>query len=344
VGERRVTGVCAAPARYSYSVYGVNVTTDTPLEFPPTGQRANSRGSLTSLAGVEFVEGGDDDFEPFASAAASDGAFVCNTLPDGRAYLRWPAMYEFSVSADGFRVACRVLNGCDRSVFQNFLFGQVLGVALVRQGIEPLHAAVVCVDDFAVAFLGDCTYGKSTLMAAFVSAGHRVVTDDLLILDGRASEPYAFPGTGRIKLRPDSASHFLSNIDGGIPLSPMTSKRSFPLDPSYQQRSSVPLRALYVLPEPKERDLITSIEIRPARQAEMARELLRNTFIGHIIDRERLVQQFRSATQRASEIDGFRLRYPGGLHHLVALQRAIVEHSRRHRAGELPDGDSHEPQ
>ena len=340
-----MTGVCAAPARHSYSVYGVNVTTDMPLEFPPTGRRASSRGcSLTSVAGVEFIEGGDDDFEPFASAAASNEAFVCITLPDGRAYLRWSALYEFSVSADGVRVACRVLNGCDRSVFQNFLFGQVLGVALVRQGIEPLHAAVVCVDDFAVAFLGDCTYGKSTLMAAFVSAGHRVVTDDLLILDGPAGEPYAFPGTGRIKLRPDSASHFLSSADSGIPLTPMTSKRSFPLAQSHRQRTSVPLRALYVLPDPEERDRITSLEIRPASRVEMARELLKNTFIGQIVDRERLVRQFLYATERASEVDGFWLRYPGGLHHLVELQKAIVEHSRRHCARELPHGDCYEPE
>jgi hypothetical protein len=336
--------VCAVTARNSYSVYGVNVTTDMPLDFPPTGQRADSHASLyPSLADVEFVEGRDDDFEPFTSEAASDEAFVCIRLPDGRAYLRWSALYEFSVSADGSRVTCRALNGCDRSVLQNFLFGQVLGVALVQQGIEPLHAAVVCVDEYAVAFLGDCTYGKSTLMAAFAQAGHRVVTDDLLILERRAGETYAFPGAGRIKLRPDSAGHFLNDVDSGIPLTPMTSKRSFPLAPSHRQRTSVPLRALYVLPEPEQRDRTTSTEIRPASRADMARELLKNTFTSHIVDRERLVRQFRCATQHASEIDGFRLRYQSGLHHLVAIQKAIVEHSRRHRTRELPDGDSYEP-
>jgi hypothetical protein len=201
----------------------------------------------------------------------------------------------------------------------------------------------VCIDDYAIGFLGDCTYGKSTLMASFIRAGHRVVTDDLLSLARRAGETYAFPGAGRIKLLPDSASHFMSAADSGTRLTPMTSKRSFRLQASHQQRTSVPLRALYVLPEPEERDSVISIEIRPASHAEMAHELLKNTFIGHIVDRERLVRQFRFATQRATEIDGFRLRYPGGLHHLVALQQAIVEHSRRHCAPELHDGDSHEP-
>jgi hypothetical protein len=339
-----VIDVCAAPARHCYSLYGVNVTADMPLEFPASPSVDLDGTPSRSLGDVEFIDGEDEDFEPFGPAVVSDEAFVCATLADGRTYLRWASLYEFSVSADGGRVSCRALNGCDRSVFQNFLFGQVLGVALVRQSLEPLHAAVVCVDDYAVGFLGDCTYGKSTLMASFVQAGHRVVTDDLLSLERRAGATYAFPGAGRIKLLPDSASHFLSDVDRGTPLTPMTTKRSFRLDHAYQQRSSVPLRALYVLPEPKERDAITSVEIRRAGQADMARELLKNTFTAHIVDRERLVRQFRFATQLASEIGGFYLRFPSGLHHLVALRTAIVEHSRRHRAGELPHGDSHEPQ
>jgi hypothetical protein len=334
---------CASPLRHRYSIYGVNVTTEMPLEFPAVPRPDPFGGSPASLADVELVDGHDEDFEPFGLAAASDEAFVCISLPDRRTYLRWSRLYDFSVSADGARVACRALNGCDRSVLQNFLFGQVLGVALVRQGIEPLHAAVVCVDDYAIGFLGDCTYGKSTLVASFLRAGHRVLTDDLLIVEQRAGQAYACPGAGRIKLQPDSASHFLRVHDSGTPLTPAASKRSFRLDASSRQRTAVPLRALYVLPEPDERDRTLSIDIRRASHADMTRELLKNTFTGHIVDRERLVRQFRFATQQASELDGFRLLYPGGLHHLVALQQAIVEHSRGHCAPELHDGDSYEP-
>ena len=319
---------CLAPARYCYSVYGVRVTSDFPFEFPSDSEPSPQSAPL---AHVEFVEGTDRDFQAFEPlpAESDDMAVVCRPLPGGPTYLRWAHWYEFSVSANGSRVACRPLNGCDRSVLQNFLFGQALAVALVHQGIEPLHAAVVRLDEGAIGFLGDCTFGKSTLLATFLHAGYRVLTDDLLILDRRSGSSVALPGSGRIKLLPDSASQFLNDADDGTPLNPLTTKRSFPVDASRRQRSGLPLRQLFVLPDPDERDRITSIEIRPASRAEMVRELLKNTFTDRILNRERLVRQFEHATQVASEVDGFWLRYPSGLHHLLALKQAIVEHVHR---------------
>lgn len=320
-----------SPSRYCYSVYGVRVTSDLPFEFPPAHPSSSPpRGSV--VADVEFVEGEDGDFAHVELSSEPDEEFVCRPLPDGSTYLRWTHLYEFTVSADGSRVACRPLDGCDRSVLQNFLFGQVLGVALVRQGIEPLHAAVVRVDDCAVGFLGDCTFGKSTLLAAFLEAGHRVLTDDLLILDRRGGDAVALPGAGRIKLLPDSAIRFVADPERGAPLNPMTDKRSFPIDISHRQREGLPLRLLFLLPEPEERDRSNAIEIRPASRAEMVRELLRNTFTDQIVDRDRLARQFEHASEVASEIDGFWLRYPGGMQHLPPLRRAIVEHVQRRLA------------
>jgi hypothetical protein len=327
---------CSSPARYCYSVYGVRVTSDFPFEFPSDDEEA-ARG--VPLAHVEFVEGVDRDFQPFARPSPSDTGFVCQPLPGGPTYLRWPHWYEFSVAADGSRIACRPLHGCDRSVLQNFLFGQALAVALVHQGLEPLHAAVVRLDEGAIGFLGDCTFGKSTLLATFLHAGHRVLTDDLLILDRRAGDTVAQPGSGRIKLLPDSASQFLDDADGGTLLNPLTTKRSFRVDASRRQPSALPLRQLFVLPDPDERDRITSIEIRPASRAEMVRELLKNTFTDGILNRERLVRQFAHAAQVAAEVDGFWLRYPSGLHHLHALRQAIVEHVHR---GAMPPSSTTE--
>ena len=315
---------CSSPARHRYSIYGVRVTSDCPFEFPTSGD-ANK-----PLADVEFVQGTERDFQPFAYLReSSETGFVCRQLADGSTYLRWAHLYEFSVAADGSRVVCRPLDGCDRAVLQNFLFGQALAVALVQQGIEPLHAAVLRMDDYAVGFLGDCTFGKSTLLASFLQAGHRVLTDDLLILERRGGVPIALPGSGRIKLMPDSAHAFLGDPARGTPLNPKTTKRTFPIEAARRQRTGLPLRQLFVLPEPEERDRITLIEIRQISRAEMVRELLKNSFTAEILDRERLVRQFAFASQLASDVDGFRLRYPSGLHHLPALRKAIVEHVHR---------------
>ncbi len=326
-----------SPVRYSYSVYGVRVTSDVPFEFPSGDD--SDRGE--PLAHVEFVEGVDRDFQPFAPLTESDASasFFCQPLPGGPTYLRWPRLYEFSVSTDGTRVACRPLDGCDRVVLQNFLFGPALAVALVQQGLEPLHASVVRLDEGAIGFLGDCTFGKSTLLATFLHAGDRVLTDDLLILDQRAGGAVALPGSGRIKLLPDSATRFLHGADAGTLLNPLTTKRSFQVDASRRQQTGVPLRQLFVLPDPDERDKSDSIEIRPASRAEMFRELLKNTFTDAILSRERLARQFAHAAQVAEEVDGFWLRYPSGLQHLGALRQAIVDHVHRSAVETLSNGD-----
>jgi hypothetical protein len=186
-------------------------------------------------------------------------------------------------------------------------------------------------DDAAVAFLGDCTYGKSTLLASFTDTGYRALTDDMLILDRREGELRAMPSTGRVKLQVDSARLFFER-GSGVLLTPFTQKRSFELDRSKQQRASVPLRLLYVLPAPAERDTTRSIEIRPVSRAVAVRELVANTFTTHIVSRERLARQFEHATSIASSVDAFELRYPTGLDYLPAIRRAVIEHAQRRLA------------
>ncbi|HET9831513.1 MAG TPA: hypothetical protein VFP91_07385, partial [Vicinamibacterales bacterium] len=59
------------------------------------------------------------------------------------------------------------------------------------------------------------------------------------------------------------------------------------------------------------------------------RDLVKNTFSTHLLDRPRVVRQFDHATNVAARVDAFRLQYPSGLDHVPAVQCAIVEHARR---------------
>jgi len=313
VGKRGVT---------RYHAYGVSVVSELPLPFPAEPPSDGRR----ALARVEFVEANDGDFHGFPSASMPADSFICDDVPGRGAYLRWPGLYDFVVDEPGSRIACRALDGCNASVFHNFLFGQVVAAALVRQGLEPLHAAAVAIEDGAIAFLGDCTYGKSTLLASFAHAGHRALTDDMLILERDAGEFHAWPGAGRVKLMPDSARRILRRSDG-VQLTPLTTKRSFALDRSSQQRTRLPLRLLYVLPTPEERERTAAIEIRRASAAETVRELVTNTFTAHRLDRNRLVRQFEHATDIAAHVESFRLRYPAGLDRVAAVRDAIAEHA-----------------
>ena len=310
----------AVSVRYSYRVYGVDVTSAIPLELPDAVETDDSG------ACVEFVEASDHDFIAFRAACAGADDFVCEDIRDKGTYLRWPRFYEFHVHASGHRVACRPIDGCDSSVLRNFLLGQVIAVALVRQGVEPLHASVVAIDGAAVGLVGDCAYGKSTLLASLVQAGFRAVTDDMLIVERREDLLYAMSGAGRIKLMPESANRFFRGA-AGMPLTSLTSKRAFVLDESQRQRGGVPLRVLYMLPTPDDRDKARAIEIREMSQVETVHELVKNTFSPHLLDRRRLVRQFDHATAVASRTKAFRLRYPTGLECVPDVRQAMIAHA-----------------
>lgn len=313
----------SARTSYRYSVYGVRVTSDAPFDFPAAPEMD------TPLADVELVECADGDFPASSAGVPDSGAdswFVCRVSADGSTYLRWADLYEFHIGTRGTRVACRQLPRGHRGVLQNFLFGQALSFALVRQGFEQLHAAVLGVDDVAIGFLGDCTFGKSTLAASFLRTGHRLLTDDILMIDWRANEPIALPGTGRIKLEPDSARALLPETTRGVLVNPDGTKRSFALAEHCTQRTGLPLAQLFVLPTPAERDHISEIEIRPLSRAAMLQELLKNSFNCEVFDRPRLERQFAFAAHVAADINGYALRYPRGLHHLPEVREAIIEH------------------
>ena len=64
---------------------------------------------------------------------------------------------------------------------------------------------LIVVNGRAVAFLGASTYGKSSLAACFIAAGHRLLTDDTLRLEERDGQWIAYPGPPRLRLLPKVA-------------------------------------------------------------------------------------------------------------------------------------------
>jgi hypothetical protein len=86
-----------------------------------------------------------------------------------------------------------------------YLLGPVTGILLRTRGRVCLHASVVAIGDAAVGFLGGPGAGKSTIAAAFERAGHKVLSDDLLVLSWKNDQPHAEPGYCSLRLWPASA-------------------------------------------------------------------------------------------------------------------------------------------
>jgi hypothetical protein len=194
---------------------------------------------------------------------------------------------------------------------------------LLKQGIEPLHATVVVVDDHAVAFLGDSGYGKSSLGAAFLRAGHRLLTDDLLVITENKRRFIAHPGPPRIKLFPEIAKTLLGEQTTGTPMNPTTTKLVIPLSSRQSTQTAMPLRAIYVLRPPSPRARGKKITIRSFPQREACLALVANTYNTVLKEPDRLAQQFDLAARLASNIPVKALSYPRTLARLPAVLEAI---------------------
>ncbi len=97
-----------------------------------------------------------------------------------------------------------------------FLLGSVLSVLCYKRGLLPLHASAVEVGGRALLLAGESGLGKSTLAAALVARGHRLLSDDVCALDPAApGGPLLWPSFPRLKLWEDAARQ-LSVGTGGL--------------------------------------------------------------------------------------------------------------------------------
>jgi hypothetical protein len=244
---------------------------------------------------------------------------------EGEIGLRWADHFLFTISRDGHDVRFVPAAGVAPESLVAYLLGQVLSFPLLAFGFDPLHATAVVVDGEAIAFVGDCGYGKSTLAAAFVARGLPVLSDDLLVLESQSGRWVAHPGIPRLKLFPHVARRLLGSRATGVPMNGQTPKLVLPLARDQARLRPVPLRALYALQPPPSHDASPqSIEIEPVEGAAAFLEVTRAAFNLQVLDAARLANQFAFAERIASDVPVRRLTYPRSLDLLPAVCDAIV--------------------
>jgi hypothetical protein len=264
---------------------------------------------VRSVASVALVKAP----RAFAIAAApeetrEDGP-CCQTFGDGFMYFRWDRHFEFLIDPSGRHIVARSLRPVPSSAFDSYLLGPALSFALLKQGIEPLHATTVVIDGQALGILGDSGYGKSTLAASFITAGGRLLTDDLQVIARHQDVLLAYPGPPRLKLFRPVARKVL-RIKNGVALdSPFAPKLVITLKPRQCCSHPVPLRALYVLGPPT-RTAGTRVTLTRLSGRLAFVELVRNTFNTTITDRQRMERQLSWCAHLAARVPVIRVSYP----------------------------------
>ncbi len=311
-----------------YSVYGLTLRSAMPLSYP--------RAQAVGQPDVVLHEESDAWFEALARTASTPAIvgdwYEHSLLADGSDLLVWPGLFQFVVSTDGSRVTCGRLADATTESFESYLLGAVMSYALVRQGMEPLHATAVVVDGAAVAFAANSGMGKSTLAAAFLAAGHQVVTDDMFVLRDVNGCPSVFPGPRRIKLRPHVSQRFCaSRMNLGV-MNPWTDKWILPLQEDESSSGPLPVRAIFILEEPDDPAAPVVVERLPRADAVLA--LVGATANLQLRSPQRLRRQFDEAVRLTESIPVMRLSYPRRLELLPDVLQAVRAQV-RHTEGAL---------
>jgi hypothetical protein len=306
--------------RYRYGVYGIAVVSDTRLALPDYAHCGLGEVECLSAPASVFLGAMRGvDFDP-----GSNSWYRYASLHDGSTYVRWDSVGEFIVAADGRRIACRRLEGSVDESFQVYMLGQALSFALVKQGFEPLHATVVVVDDQAVAFLGDHAFGKSSLAASFLENGHRLLTDDLLILQESSGGILAYPGPPRIKLFSRIAGRFLGQTSNRVPMNAETDKLIVPIDEHQRCARPAALKAIYSLAAPREACRSPRVSIESLTPREAFVELVKGTFNRRLVGPQRLARQFAEMSSLAGRVAVRKLTYPRTVDRLQEVQRLVI--------------------
>jgi hypothetical protein len=300
----------------------VSISSELPLPFP------EPRGRIEpELCKLEIRVSS----KPISDALGQETAlhrkpfpgFYFSEMPDASNYVCWDEVGEVLISKDGDLITCRAFPQAESESFQVYLLGQALSFALVKSGFEPLHATAVTVNDRAIAFIGDCGFGKSTLAAAFLQAGHRLLTDDLMLSQTITHGIVAYPGPARIKLFPKMARKFLTDASSAVPLNPKTQKQIISLNNTQVCSEAMPLAAVYVLASPNKANDV-SVRITPLTEREAFVSLLGSTFNRVIVEPDRLRRQFDAAQTLANNVTIRKLSYPRSLEHLPLVREAIL--------------------
>lgn len=128
--------------------------------------------------------------------------------PDAGYRISAPRHGHHVVSADG-RLVRSALRGRASLSWQRLFFAQALPLAALLQGLEPVHASAVVLEDSAVAFTAASGSGKSSLAAHLVARGAGFLTDDVLALEASPDGAVAHPGPARASV----VQHELRSMD-----------------------------------------------------------------------------------------------------------------------------------
>lgn len=189
----------------------------------------------------------------------------------------------------------------------------ILPRRLSHDGALVLHAGGVVMAGRALAVTADTGHGKSTLTASLHAAGHPILGDDALIVEGDPPRVRAvYPS---LRLNPDSAAVFFPGVQGR-PMAHWSPKRHLPLGAT---ADDAPLALLLLLgPD-------APLARRRLNPAEATMRIVANSFAHEPGDLPRARLRMEQAAALAAAVPMWELTYPRDYARLPQVHIAIHE-------------------
>lgn len=286
-------------------------------------------GIASALRLPELLVGdGRADVEIHCSAAGHE-SLACESSPATRVSPNeWRLTYDdvgVVTVRDGRTIDVALLSGVSRRTVRLTVLGPALGVLLHQRGFLVLHASVVEIGGWAVAFLGESGDGKSTLAAALHARGHRLVSDDVAAVRIGPNGPEVYAGFPQLKLWPDALRALGRDAAALRRVEPGLAKRAQRVRERFAERIAVPLAQLHVLDDGPVVEL-TRLSLRHAFLA-----LVRDAYGIQRLDGVSDRTHFRGRAEMVQRVPVYRLTRPRDLRLLgevvTRVERELESHA-----------------
>jgi hypothetical protein len=330
---------------YRYRTYGLNLSSDTPIPG------LNEELDASCCAHVLLELRGEASWVRealrlpsvilqaiAASPETQDPAFVLTSLGEGSFFqLGYSDGTRFVVDGGATRLWGVAGDGQTMQDLSTYLLGPIMGFILRRRGITALHASAFCMEGRAIALAGAAGAGKSTTVAALAQRGLAVLCEDIAALEETDGEFAVESGYPRVCLWPESVELLMGRVDSLPRITPNWEKCYLQLGGAKDglEAQKQPLGAVYIL-APRETENAPRVEEVGSR--EVLLELVQNTYMNWLLDREQRAQEFELLSRLVSQIPVRRIVPHTDPSRIGALCELIVADATRLLTGQVSMG------